>query len=103
MNLDLATIRPLGERILVKRYEKPEQIRGIWLSDDARIDGTLSLWEVVRATEKAEHVLGCDLAEDDIVQTRPWRGYFLNEMQPGEGARYAFIEAREVINVIKWG
>lgn len=102
MPIDVSTIRPLGERILVRRYEKPEKIGSIILPDEVRADNTMSLWEVVEASAKAKELLGVDLEEDDILQTRPWRGTFLNELEPGDGPRYAFINASEVINIIKW-
>lgn len=102
MQLDIDSVRPIGERILVRRYEKPEQVRGIWLPEEARVDHTQSLWEVVRVSERAKEKLALELEPDDIIQTRPWRGIFLNESDAAEAPRYAIIEAKEVINVIKW-
>lgn len=87
--------------MLVRRYEKPEIVRGIILADEARVDTTQSLWEVVRASEGAERMLGYELAPDDIVQTRPWRGVFIDD-QPGEKSLYAVINAADIINCIRW-
>lgn len=95
MTIDLTTIRPLGERILVRRYEKPEKIGSIYLPDEARKDATQSLWEIVRASPEAESALGCALPADDILVTRPWRGLFIDDT-------HAFLDAREVLQVIHW-
>ena len=43
----------LGERLLVKRYHKPDKVGTIIIPDAYREDGTGTLWEFVKAAPKA--------------------------------------------------
>jgi len=94
--LDIDAVRPLGARVLVRRYEKPESVRGILIPRSYAHDDTLSLWEVVRSTAQSDDAVGATLLPDDIVQTRPWRGVAL-----GDGTHF-FINAHDILNVIPW-
>ena len=98
------SLRPMGPRVLVRRYERPEQIKGIWIPDQHRFDPTLSLWEVIRSTPKANEQLGYELELDDIVFTRPRAGIMLNELIPHhpEGHLVAFMPASQIIKAIRW-
>lgn len=96
MSIEIDKVRPLGHRILVRRYRKPEKVGSIILPDSVRDDFTLSLWEFVKAAPAALKFLGYDLQPDDIIQTRPMRGVFLGD------DFHALIDAREVIGVIPW-
>lgn len=100
---DVSQIHPIGDRLLVRRYTKPETIRGIIVPEKFRTDTTLTLWEVVAVAPKALAQLGDDaLAADEIVITPGRRGMFVNELLPTFDPDYAFIRARDISKVIRW-
>jgi len=63
------TLTILGPRILVKLYERPDQIGSILLPDKYKRDHTWTLWEVVKPTSKFNEEVGLELKKDDILQT----------------------------------
>ena len=63
-------IAPLGQRILVKVYERPETTPGgLIIPGTARIDDSWQLYEAVKASPKAEEFLGQRITEGDILRT----------------------------------
>lgn len=58
--------------MLVRRYEKPEEARGLIIPEAFRADETMSLWEFVKAGEGVADLIGVSLKEDDIIHTRPF-------------------------------
>lgn len=70
MTIDVDTIRPLGERILVKAYERPKEYGLLVLPDTHLQDKSWSLWEVVKASGRANDSLGVELGEGDILKTK---------------------------------
>lgn len=95
MELDVSRIHPRHQLVLVKRYRKPEQVRGIYIPESHAADPTQSLWEVITAGPRVADVLGTTLARDAIVFTRPKRGHFIDD-------EHAFLDAREILKVITW-
>jgi co-chaperonin GroES (HSP10) len=102
------TLRPTGERILAKLYVKPESVKGIILPEEHRPDETLSLYEVVRWTDRAEERLGQQLRVGDIIQTPPFGGVFVGSKQEEyEDGRpydedYFLVEASQVRNIVRY-
>jgi hypothetical protein len=102
MMLDPATIRPVGTKILCRRYEKPETVRGIIIPELSRQDWTGSLWEPIAFGPKAKDLLQQEIDDVEyiILKTNPWRGMSIGR---GTDDKDLFmIEAAEVTNVIRW-
>lgn len=96
MTPDPSQIRPLGARILVRTYTKPETVKGLEIPEAYRADDTGSLWEVVGPMGPRVHeVLGITPAVGDLIKTPPFRGVHI-------GADLYFIEAAEVASVYQW-
>ena len=93
--IDHSTIRPIGKKLLVKRYVKPETARGIIIPDAYRVDDTFSLYEYVRGSEKATEILGYVPEEGDIIVTAPWAAVMIDR-------EYGFLEAEQVRKIITW-
>lgn len=105
LRFDPDTVRPLGARILVRKYTRPEKVGSLFIPETAQHDDTNSLWEVVKWTPKALDIVNAltarVLEEDDIIQTRPWRGEQLPPNVDPSGKHF-LIDAHEVINLIQW-
>lgn len=103
-----SSLRPIGTRILARLYVKPPTVKGIILPEEHRPDETLSLYEVVRCTQRAEDLLGYRLDEGDIIKTDPFAGVFAGSerVEYSDGrpydADYFFIDARQVRTVIRY-
>ena len=52
-DLDPATMKILGARLMVRRYERPEMHGSIVIPEMARTDQSRTLWEFVKAGEGA--------------------------------------------------
>jgi len=59
----------LGISILVRRYEKPQDMAGILLPPAYRFDASWTLWEVIKSSALADEFLGYPLLLDDILTT----------------------------------
>jgi len=59
----------LGRSILVRRYEKPNDIDGILLPPAYRFDSSWTLWEVIKSCAMVDEFIGYSLAVDDILTT----------------------------------
>ena len=82
-------------KILVRRYTKPETVRGIIIPDAYRVDDTFSLYEWKRGSEKAIDHLGYEPEEGDIVVTGPWAAIMIDR-------EWGFIEVEQIRKVITW-
>lgn len=92
---DVERIHPRHDLVLVRRYRKPEVVRGIFIPEQHQADPTQSLWEVVASGPAVADVLGAPLEVDCIIQTRPKRGHFIDD-------EHAFLRADEILKVIVW-
>ena len=88
-------VKPLGKKVFVKRYVKPEVVRGIIIPDAYRVDDTFSLYEWVRASQAAIEHLGHEPEEGDILVTAPWAAVMVDR-------EYGFLEAEQIRQVITW-
>ena len=70
--IDIATLSPTRGKMIVRKYEKPEQARGLIIPDAFREDDTMSLWEFVKAHAGVAALIGVELKEGDIIHTRAW-------------------------------
>ena len=76
--IDSSTIHPTRDRILVRRYTRPERFGSIVLPDCSRVEPTWNYWEVIRAGPAVDSILHCsegmgrELAAGDIIKT-PFR------------------------------
>lgn len=95
--LKATDITPLKTRILVKKYQRPEKIGSIFLSPAWLVDHSRALWEVVKASPKAEDYLGVALPPDTILVTLPNRGLHVILDEPEE---HYFLFAEEVMKII---
>ena len=75
----------LGPSLLVRRYEKPNDINGILLPPAYRFDSSWTLWEVVKSCEMANEFLGLKLLADDILTT-------LRRIPPNIGISFEGVE-----------
>lgn len=99
--IDPETLRPLGDNILVRRYRRPENYRGIILPEAFLDDATGSLWEVVGPMgPKAEPILGIRPSVDDLIKTPPMRGVHIGADK--DGVEHFIIRATEVASVYRW-
>jgi hypothetical protein len=106
MQLTSDDIEPLGTRMLVRKYRKPEKIGSIYINPAWAVDNSRALWEVVKAgkcrcTKKrpnhcAECYLGMEIEEGTIVVTLPNRGVYACLWDEDE-IFYLFAE-----EVMKW-
>lgn len=74
-------INPTSTKILVRPYEKPDRFgEHIILPDPYRQDMSGTLWEFIKGGPKYAEVLGVELEEGDIIQTRrPMSGIHLTD------------------------
>lgn len=71
-DLDPATMRILGKRLMVRRYERPEMVGSIVLPEMARTDQSSTLWEFVKAGATVD--LDMEFNVGDILRTRAETG-----------------------------
>jgi co-chaperonin GroES (HSP10) len=101
--LDYSKLQPTGSKILVRRYTKPEEVKGIVIPESHRADTTGTLWEFVKGTPSYDSkdrlgyadVLGTELREGDILQTRSFSGLDI-------GWGFFLISAEDVDVVHPW-
>lgn len=70
--IDVAELTPTRGKMLVRKYTKPSEARGLIIPESYRVDETHSLWEFVKAGEGVAEIIGVELEEGDIVHTRAW-------------------------------
>lgn len=91
--LDINSLAPTRGKMLVRRYTKPNEARGIIIPDAYREDDTMSLWEYVKAHPSVSETIGVELKEGDIIHTRAWAAKMIDR-------EHGFIDVernREVI------
>ena len=93
MTIDHSTLRILGKRLMVRRYERPEMHGSIIIPDMARTDRSQTLWEFVKAGSGVD--LDMELQEGDILRTRAETGIPI-----GEG--FWLIPSDQVEGVYTW-
>lgn len=93
----VSDIRPLGTRMLVRKYVRPERIGSLYVPPSFDVDNSRSLWEVVKSTEKANKYLGVGLQEGDLLVTLPNRGVYV---EVDDAAEHYFLFAEEVVKYI---
>ena len=92
MVLDPTTLKPVGPRMLVKLYERPNQIGSIILPDKFRRDLSFTLWEVVKPSAKFNDEVGLELKVDDIVQTLKRYPPYVGDGE--DGTAYFIMDSR---------
>ena len=90
-----ATMKVLGNRLLVRRYERPEIHGSLVIPEQARTDYSQTLWSFVKAGTGVE--LDLKMEEGDILRTDVRTGIPL----PGEDDLW-LIPADTVDMVYKW-
>lgn len=101
-------VEPIGERLIVRKYVKPEKVGSIWLNPAWRTDHSRALWEVVKVSERAQAFFESDAAfgerleEDWIVITQPNHGVHAPPVALSDGADAFLIHAQDVMKVIPW-
>lgn len=93
--LDTQALRLIGKKVLVKRYEKPEQVKGIFIPDPYRVDDTHSIYEWVKGSPEAVEWLGTEPQEGDILVTRPWAAVMFDR-------EFGFLEVEQIVKVVAW-
>lgn len=99
MTVDPQNLRPLGTRIIVRKYELPEKIGSIHVPEAWRGDRSLQVFEVVKTTEKANAALGIELTPDDIVETRRSWEMVSHPQLPED---HYFLNAEDVASIYPW-
>jgi hypothetical protein len=91
-------VRPRRGLFFVRKYTKPEMVRGIYTNPAWRVDNSRSLWEVLEETEL--ETFGITLQPDWIVVTAPHRGTHI----PSYDAPYEVyaLSKAEIVRVIPW-
>lgn len=74
-------MRPIDNCLFVRKYEKPEMIRGIYTNPAWRQDNSRSLWEVMGSTPGADEIVGMPLEEDWIVITPANSGVWVDNVE----------------------
>lgn len=92
----MTTLTLRHELILVRKYEKPEMIRGIWTNPAWRRDNSRSLWEVIQSSPDADAMLETPLAPDWLLVTPPRSGVFF-DYETREAERFDGVVAVEAI------
>lgn len=91
--IDPVTMKILGARLMVRRYERPEMHGLIVIPDMARTDLSQTLWEFVKAGEGA--TLDMEMQVGDILRTRDETGIPI-----GDG--FWLIPSEQVEGVYTW-
>ena len=113
--IDPQDVRPLGHRILVRKYKKPEKIKSLWLNPVWRTDNSRALWEPIAYSEAAAEEIremldstghkDWDLTEVLLV-TPPHAGVGVGNIETydedGESTLAYFIDQRRVIQIVPW-
>lgn len=97
--VDPTQLRPLGTRIIVRKYELPEKIGQIVVPEAWRKDRSLQVFEVVKTTSKANRALGIELTPDDIVETRRSWEMLAHPALPED---HYFLDATDISGVHQW-
>lgn len=106
-------IRPLGQRILARKYTHPkiaaegERADGtsyqIVTPDAWQQDRSLQAFEVVRIAPRAEHIVGMRITPDDIIVTeRAWQAVEAPNFIGRPEEDYWWINASDVAIVYPW-
>jgi len=101
--IDPDTMKILGDRLMVRRYERPEMHGSIIIPDTARTDQSRTLWEYVKRgpgkrnpeTGKLETDLDMEMQVGDILRTRAETGIHI-----GDG--FWLIPCEQVEAVYTW-
>ncbi len=91
--IDPSTMKILGARLMVRRYERPEMHGSIVIPDMARTDQSRTLWEFVKAGSGVE--LDIEYEVGDILRTRDETGIHI-----GDG--FWLIPSEQVEGVYTW-
>ena len=91
--IDPATMKILGDRLMVRRYERPEQVGSIIVPKMARTDQSRTLWEFIKAGEDA--ILDIEMQVGDILRTRDETGIHI-----GDG--FWLIPSEQVEAIYTW-
>lgn len=96
-------LMPIGDRVVVKRYELPEQYGHLVIPRSHAEDFTWTTWEVVRVGLRAQETLGVELHEDDIVTTRGFTPAADTGLYDEADNRDLFIlAADQIAKVTRW-
>jgi hypothetical protein len=108
MQLKPEQLKPLGRRIIVRKYTRPERVGSIWLNPAWRQDNSRSLWEPIAFSEKAmewfrenlvfAHELEAVESGECILVTAPNRGVHISVID--DPREHYFLMAEEVVKVI---
>jgi len=91
--IDPATMKILGARLLVRRYERPEMHGSIVIPESARTDLSQTLWEFIKAGIGTD--LDMEMQVGDILRTRAETGIHI-----GDG--FWLIPSEQVEGVYTW-
>lgn len=91
-------LEPLGTRILVRKYTKPEMIGSIHINPAWQVDNSRALWEVVKAPQAAKDYVGLDIQPDWILVTLPNRGLYVEGLW--DAAEHYLLFAEEIVKYI---
>lgn len=95
-------IQPLGERILVKVYERPAMTPGgIHLPGHRLTDDSWTLYEAVKASPKAEERLGQRIGVGDILRTNTCTPVDTGLDDPEDRRKLFFITAEQVRHITR--
>lgn len=99
--LDVTTIHPTKDRILVTRYERPATTPGgLHIPAAFRTDGAWAYWEVVAWGPTVKKALGIALGVGDIIRT-PFRPAIDLGAEDAAGRRLFIVPAENVNGVIQ--
>ena len=101
--IDPNTMKILGDRLMVRRYERPEMSGSIIIPEMARTDQSRTLWEYIRRgpgkrnlkTGKLETDLDREPEVGDILRTRAETGIHIDD-------GFWLIPADQVEGVYTW-
>lgn len=77
MRSKLEDIHPLGDRLLCTRYEKPEQVGGIWMNPAWLRDNNRQMWRLAAWGEEGAEILrggGSEPFSGMLLITAPYQG-----------------------------
>lgn len=100
--LEADDIRPLGTRIIVRHYERPEETPGgIVIPPSYQEDTGGELWEAVKWSDEAERYVGLkyamNLHEGMILRTKP-----LEPIEIEDSNGLWIVSAEKIIGAIPW-
>ena len=89
--INVPSIQPCGENVLVVKYERPAATpSGLIIPEPFRIDPFWAYWEVVAAGPDVEKALGIALTEGSIIRT-PFRPAIDSGFENSCGRRLYFV------------